>query len=356
MEEYSNSWYGLTENPLIPSKEDVYISSCLFYKFKCRSRGGAVSCTSSAVQRIFIEETTFTTCKITYEYGGGIFFSNTINGECVIFHTCAFDCSSTCSSTYYSTCLDSFETYGQFAYIKTKEDASSKNEVNESTITGTKNEGAWPRCALYLYNSNIICSSVNISNNECVYYTAIGCSPTINPNACTCLIIYTTIVKNNAECGCVSLWQLGSTQLVSTCNIINNNQSSNLDGIICARGNIFISESCIIANNKGERVFYRYEYDSSSQITITNCTLDSNFLKYSRYEGTLTIIGSKKYSFINALSHIVTANCEGLKYSSGLRVEFRNVPKKQEKQMKKYKSCICRKRNVEIFLNRKNIF
>ena len=262
-------------NPFTPSKSDASIENCLFYDCTSSTNGGAVCC-SNSVQRILIEETTFTSCKTTGSSGGGIFFKKT-NGKCVIFHTCSFNCSSGSSGHYAN-----MQTFIESSYsnsgsrrrkkvdsttssIQRKEtDASSKNEVNESTITGIENENANSMYALYLHYGNIICSSINITNNKCCYYPALGCYPNYEQNACTCYIIYESIVNNSANggCGCIWLNKEGSTQLISTSNIINNQQSADDDATIYTYGNLFINESCIIGNNKGKRVFCE---DSSSK-------------------------------------------------------------------------------------------
>ena len=225
------------------------------------------------------------------------------NGECVISRTCSFNCSSTYSKA---------NSDGQYAFIGTKNAVTCKNEVNETTIKGTKNVSTRQRYALSLYYSNIICSSVNITNNECRYYPALYCSPNKDESACTCCIIYTSIVNNsaNSDYGCIDLNNQGSTHLISTSNIINNKQSKDDRATIETCGSLFINESCIIGNNEGRRVFY--ESGSSCQITITNCTLDSDIMTRKRYSGSFTIVSSKEYSFINALPYIVTGNCESL--------------------------------------------
>ena len=272
---------------------------------------------------------TFTSCKTTNTRGGGIYFSNTNNGECVIFHTCCFDCSSKYSGSSYST-------LGQYAYIATKNnDASFKNEVNESTITGIKKESAYPRYALRLDYSNIICSSVNITNNECYYYPALRCYPTVKTDIITCFIIYTSIVNNSAKggCGCILL-NSGSTQIISTSNIINNKQDdSSTQAIIFTYGNLCINESCIIGNNEGYKVFYE-NGGSSYQIKIINCTLDNNIMTSTRYTGSFTIISSKQYSFINALTHIVTEKCDSFLDSYGTLTAAPNIPAKHPKRTK----------------------
>ena len=61
-------------NRFAPTARDACVSHCLFHDISSESSGGAVGCSGSSdsgVQRIYIEETTFTTCKTTNQYGGG---------------------------------------------------------------------------------------------------------------------------------------------------------------------------------------------------------------------------------------------------------------------------------------------
>ena len=314
-----------TNRFILSNRGDAYVANCNFHDITSDSRGGAIGCSTSSesstiVARLLIEETTFTTCKTTNIKGGGIFFNNGYTGECVIFRTCAFDCSSTNSSNSLG---------GQYAYIITNNEATCKNEVNETTITGIKKQAsAYPHYALRLQYSNIICSSVNITNNECCYYTALYCCPNYDASAFTCCIIYTSIVNNSANggYGCILLCTAFSRHLIFTSNIINNKQSTNVVATILTYVNLFINESCIIGNNEGRRVFY--EDGNSCQITITNCTLDSDIITKTRYSGTFIILSSKEYNFINGLRHIVTENCESLLDPQGLLVVLREIPKR----------------------------
>ena len=255
LETYSDEHRKGSTTAYVPSKSDVYICKCLFETCTSSTSGGAVSSSSTSVNRMMIEGSTFTSCKTTNTVGGGIYFYNTNNGECVIFHTCCFDCSSKRTDT-------SSSTLGQYAYIVTKNnDASFKNEVNESTITGIKKESAYPHYALCLEYSNIICSSVNITNNECYYYPALRCYPAVKTDIITCFIIYTSIVNNSAKggFGCIlfSSGSIGSTQIISTSNIINNKQDSSSYATILTYGNLCINESCIIGNNEGYKVLLK---------------------------------------------------------------------------------------------------
>ena len=196
------------KSPFYPVKKDVWISNSLFHDCTCSKSGGAVSSDGTTVERMFIEETTFTTCKTTSDTGGGIYFVNEEKGECVIFRTCSFNCSSLCSSG----------SAGQYDYILTKNDESSKNEVNESIIAGTKASGN--SCDLLHHEkSNIKSSSVNITNNVCHYYPALYCCST-GASACTCCVIYASIVNNSAtDSGCICFENIYSTQLTGRIRI-----------------------------------------------------------------------------------------------------------------------------------------
>ena len=322
----------------VPSNKDVHVSNCLFHDCTSDSCGGAVSC-STSIERIFIEETTFATCKTTNSYGGGIYFCNTNSGQCVIFRTCSFNCSSIYSDDI---------SFGQYAAIETNNDASSKNVVNESTITGTKNEYIYSSEALNLQNGNIICSLVNITNNECYSYPAFCCCPT-KTSAYACCVIYASIVNNGAKSGhgCLEFDNPDATQLISMSNIVNNTQDDEAsEAIIFSYANLFINESCIIGNKAGK--IFMEDCSSPNEIKITNCTLDSNIKTNTKYEGSVRFLSSKEYDFINALSHIVTGKCEGLLDIYGLRVEARQV--KGAKNVKKGNTCYNKRRNG-MFLN-----
>ena len=182
---------------------------------------------------------------------------------------------------------------------------------------------------MYISESNIKCSSINITNNECCRYSAIGCFPFLIKRVSTCRIIYASIVNNSAkgEYGCIALCDTYSKASISTSNIINNKQDDKTNcATIIVGSTIIITESCIIGNNEGNKVFW--ESSSSCQIKITNCTLDSDIMTNSRYLGSVTIIRSKEYSFINSLSHIVTGKCESFFDSYGDLTVSINIPRR----------------------------
>ena len=328
-----NEFYNQNHNgssAFVPTQPDVYISNSLFHDCISSQCGGAISCTSNtSVNRLFIEETTFTTCKTNSLKGGGIYFSNTKNGSCVISRTCSLNCSSTFKCYIQQDELSTrqalkyvwhSDTYGQYAYIETNSKSPCKNEVNDSTITGITKDNDCSRYALALYYGNIKCSSVNITKNECKHCPALGCAPAVNTDAVTCYITFTSIVNNTASngYGCILLDETYSSQLISTSNIINNKRDDDDDftsATIVTYGNLCINESCIIGNNEDSIVFY--EGSDSCQIKIIKCTLDSDIIQSSRYEGSLTIINSREYDFINALAHIVTGDCDSFLDSYG---------------------------------------
>ena len=134
--EYSNPNHS-GKNPFYPVNRCIYISNSFFHDCTSDSSGGAVSSESTSVERIFIEETTFETCKTTNLFGGGIFFNNDENGECAIYRTCGFNCSVLCPA---EEIPDDEISGGQFACMSVKNDETYKNEINESTITGSKKE------------------------------------------------------------------------------------------------------------------------------------------------------------------------------------------------------------------------
>jgi len=158
------------------------------------------------------------------------------SGRCVLSRICAFNCCSTRND--YS--------YGQFAYIN----SFIKNNVNDSSITHTlKKEGAYPCEAMRLQYGNILCTSVNLTNNECYWCPALLC----RSSSC---ISYNSIVNNTANpgYGCIYLSSSSSSHCIDTCNILNNYQDLDHDGIIVTFANLFIKDSCILRNNK--IVFY----------------------------------------------------------------------------------------------------
>jgi hypothetical protein len=279
-----------------PSGTNVYISNCLFRSITSSSDGGALYCTS--VTNFLVESTFFFSCK-TSGYRGAIYFYNT-GGQSVLYEVCGYDCYSTHSSPYY-----------QFAYIRVRDAATYKNNVNYSSITRCVTESSNSYYPLYLQYGIICCLSVNVSLNRCYYRSGIFCYAYCNTNYVTCSLTYSSFIDNIAtgytcimlDSGCVSFE-------MKSCNILRNTQGTlGTEGIIFANGNLMIENSCIF-ENKANRIFF--QYSSSKTITISNCTVDST-----SSNGRLTIQNTVTKGFILALNHMSTENCHSEYDSAG---------------------------------------
>jgi hypothetical protein len=331
IQEYKGPEY--TVSPITPTSNNVYVHNSVFRSCSSTSGGGAIYCHSSNnVLRLLVIRSSFMTCKSSSQYGGGIYFYSSTSGECILSKICGFNCSLTYSGTSTS--------WGPFAFTYIKSGATYKNHVNDSSFAHSLKEGLYPREVLCLYYSNILCPSVNITNNECCYYTALYCYPTASPEACC--ISYSTIVNNTANGGysCIFLSSSSSTQLIDKCNILNNNQTSTSSsyGTIYTEVSLFIKDSCILGNNKGYNVF-SCSGSPSAKITISNCTIDNDTISNGRYSGTLTISKTNERIFINALSHIVTQLCDSYFDSYGTLTGKPNVPSIKSLCLM---SCVCK--------------
>jgi hypothetical protein len=281
-----------------PTQTNVHVHHCVFRGCADTSNGGALSC-GSAVYRLLIEQTSFISCQSSGQCGGAIYFESSANGQCVLNKVCGFNCFSTYTS-------GSSSNWGQLAYTSTKNDISYKNDVNDSSITHSTKKGAYPYYQFRLGNGKILCPSINLTHNECCRYPALYTSPVSGTE--TVRISYSSIVNNTANGGysCFLLQNSGSSQLIDTCNILNNKQTTSFDlGTFNSNTNLIIKNSCILGNNNGYIVFKA----SSSTITISNCTLDDD-IRSGRTAGSVIITKTNEKGFINALSHIATQECD----------------------------------------------
>jgi hypothetical protein len=291
--QYAESKYGGTINP---TDQNVHVHDCFFHFCSSSSSGGALYC-SSNVYKLLVEQSSFISCRASYG-GGGIYFSNQQYGECVMSKICGFNCSLTYSGS--SSC------WGQFAYISIKNNnITYKNHVNDSSITHSLKNCNDSKYSLRLNFGQILCPSVNITNNVCYCYSALGCQAT---SSGTCCISYSSFVNNTSNEGYICIWLYGSNSphYIDTCNILNNNQTSSEFGTIHLYANLFIKDSCILGNNEGKKVFYVSLY----KVTISNCTIDDDIFSKTRYYGPVTVNKTIKRTFINGLSHIVTQKCD----------------------------------------------
>jgi hypothetical protein len=312
---FDSKTYSSKQNP---SNSYVYFSNCLFISITSTSgHGGALSCTSAT--HFLVESSSFISCKTSSGYGGAIYFSNTNNGQSVLYNVCGFDCYSTYSSPYY-----------QFAYLYVKDDATSKNYVNYSSITRCVNEISNSYYTLFLYYGKICCPSVNISMNKCKYYSVIICAPYSDSNSFTCSLSYSTFTDNNAfGYMCIQLWRSGAKHEMKSCNVLRNTQGDlSSIGIFYTLGNVMIEDSCILENN-ANTIFYVY----SDTITLSNCTVDKT-----TSSGNLVIQNTVTKSFIHALNHVSTRNCYNEYDSAGTLIPNIQTPS-LSKEKRLYYSC-----------------
>jgi hypothetical protein len=273
-----------------PSYTSLYVSNCLFRSITSTDHGGALSCTS--VTYLLVESTAFFTCTTSTQYGGAIYFSNTNNGQCALNEVCSYECYSTYSSN----------PHGQFARMVVKNDISSKNYANYSSITRCLYQAPNSHGSLSLYNGKILCPSVNISMNTCNHGSAIYHFPCCDSNSVTCSLTYSTFADNVANNAIrIYIWTNGANSEFKYCNIIRNTQNSLSGwGTFYSNGNIVIEDSCILENNANTM----FRQSSSYTFTISNCTIDST-----TNNGYLTIRNTVTKSFIFALNHMSTQNC-----------------------------------------------
>jgi predicted outer membrane repeat protein len=329
---------------LAPTASYVYVNDCVFSYCSSTTHGGAIYC-SSSVYKLLVEQSTIISCRTSNQRGGGISFYNTESrAECVFSKVCGFNCSSTNSGS----------SWGQFAdtYLN-RDDANNKNQARDCSISHTSNEGTTPHYALCLEYGNILCTSVNLTNNECVHYSALACWSVVSSTSDTCYISYNSIVNNTANGGysCILLGGYGSSQFINTCNILNNKQTSSNYGIIYSNANVFIKDSCIIGNNEGKCVFFISS--TSYKITISNSTLDDDMFTSVRYSGNVIVNKTIKKMFINALSHIITYKCDSYFDSFGTLKVNTNAPSKSSRLLM---SCINNYAVIDPFRSIKFIF
>jgi hypothetical protein len=342
IKEYKNTKYT---GQIAPTDQNVYVHDCFFQSCSSSSHGGAISCGSS-VYKLLVEQTSFVSCSTSNQRGGAIYFYSTSYGECILSRICGFDCSSTNPSN----------SWGQFAHTNTKTDATYKNYVNDSTFTHSTNWNSGSYETLWLQYGNILCPSINITDNSYYGWTALLCRPTTgtsSPTPYPSCLSYSSFVNNtaNGEYCCIYHENSGSTQCIDSCNIINNKQTSSSHGIIYASGNLLIKDSCVIGNDEKNKVFY--VSSSSYKITISNCTIDDDIFTNGRYSGTVTIIKTITNSFINALSHISTYHCDSYFDSYGTLSAKPNVPSKVSRCLL---SCDCKYQINDLFMHIKFIF
>jgi hypothetical protein len=278
-----------------PSDTYVYVSNCLFNGCSSSSNGGALYC--SSVTYLLVESSSFFSCNTSSD-NGAIYFQNTNSGECVLHKVCGNDCCSTTNSYY------------QFSDICVKNSASSKNYINSSSIVRCVNEYSSAWCNLYLRYGKVCCQSVNMSMNKCAYQSTISYYHSTDSNS-ICSLSYSSFTDNSATgYTCIYLENGAMKYQMKCCNILRNTHSSSSNGIIRFRGNVMIEDSCILENNAN---YIFYTYSSSYTVTLSKCTVDKTTI----VTGSLTIQSTAIKSFILALNHMSTQNCNAEYDSAG---------------------------------------
>jgi hypothetical protein len=275
----------------------VYVSDCLFNKCSSTSNGGAFYCNSATC--LLVESSSFFSCKTSGGEGGAIYFSNSNNGECVLHRVCGYDCLTTYTSSPYE----------QFADISVKNSALSKNYVNYTSIARCVNENSNSYSALYLRNGKDNCLSVNLSMNKCGYQTGFSSHPFSDSSSVTCSLLYSTFTDNIVTNYVCNRFNNGNAKYeMKCCNFLRNSQVSSSCGLIEAYGTTTIEDSCILENS-ATYIFYT----SSYTVTLSNCTVD----KTTNNNGRLNIQNTVTKSFILALNHMSTQNCNAEYDSAG---------------------------------------
>jgi thioredoxin 1 len=303
-----------------PSGSNAYVSNCLFKSISSTSGdGGALSLTS--VTYFLVESTSFFSCRTSGTYGGAIYFYNRNNGQSVLYEVCGYDCYS--------------NPYALFARIDVNNAASSKNYFNYSSISCCVNENSNSELVLRLIYGKIYCPSINISMNKCVvHHSSICCDPFSDSNSVICSLSYSSFTDNTANQGvCICFWTTGAKSEIKNCNILRNTQVSSSHGTIYTNGYLTIDDSCIL-ENKATYIFS--QYSSSYTITLSNCTVDST-----SNNGYLTTQNTAIKSFILALNHMSTLNCNSEYDSAGTLTPIMQIPSSSKKQRVYYSFVKC---------------
>jgi hypothetical protein len=297
-----------------PSNTYLYILNCLFSSITSTGNGGALSCTS--VSYLLVESTSFFTCKTGGGYGGAIYFSNSNSGQSVLYQVCGYDCCTT----------DSY--HRQFDHIYVKNDISSKNYINYSSISRCVNENTNSYQLLRHSYGKILCPSINISNNK-NYGDSVVLESSIYSNTVTCSLSYSSFVDNIATIrACIIIWTSGGEYEIKSCNILRNTQGNlNARGTITTQGNMKIMDSCILGNTAN----YIFFQESSYIFTLSNCTVDST-----SNNGYLSIQSTATKSFILALNHVSTRNCHSGYDAAGTLTPIIQTPSSSKKQNQCY--------------------
>jgi hypothetical protein len=327
---YRNAWndYFSATNPTLLSSQThtskptlsgagVYISDCLFRTITSSDTGGALY-SSNSVTYLLIESTSFFSCRTSNGHAGAVYFYHSSGGECVLHEVCGYDCFSA---------YPSGTPHYLFAYLRANAAASYKNYFNYSSIVHCVNPDTY--YTICLSYGKICCPSVNMSMNKCNIRT-IYCIPFAVSNSVTCSFSHSSFADNIVTgFTCFFLNRGGTDYEIKSCNILRNTQDNlGTEGTIYTVGNLDIKDSCIL-ENKANRIFH--QGSSSCTVTLSNCTVD-----LTSNNGYLTIKNTVTKSFIHALNHMSTQNCDTDYDSAGYITPIIQTPSSSKKRIHCY--------------------
>ena len=274
---------------------NVSVHDCLFRQCSSNGNGGALYYSSNyCALKLLVEDSTFISCTTTSTSGGAIYISHVSNsGNSFLNKICFFNCSASLTS----------RSDGQCFYINTNGDIYSNNFVSDVSICNSINTNSNSRHAFNIQNGNILLTRNNITKNECFDCSACFSSTTLYSAS----FIYSSFVNNTASgYGCM---QLDTPHEIKACNFLGNEQNSkNSPSLLYANGNVYISRSCILENNKDKTLFC--VGNAECVITLENCTIDRDYESTSWYNQNIVIRDTNTRAFINGLVHLNRDKCK----------------------------------------------
>ena len=271
----NNNYFNLTLNSqnktLQPKENNAYVYNCYFYKLSA-SEGGAILYSISG-SYLLVEKCSICNCTAT-EYTAGIRIKA---GNCII----AF----VCSQYGYAGTNDAFCSFTN------DEKTRTINSVFDSSVSHCEASSSY----IMVHNHGYVyIKSLNLSNNNANYYSALICNPNKNNEETSHGndIIYSSISNNTATIQyCVVV---GSTAEIKNCNIISNDAKNTIHG----SDQTDVISCCVIKNTK-RPVF-------SGSIKLYNCSVSSD-----QFEGSNVNTNSLgTTTFIHGLTFLETGDCK----------------------------------------------
>jgi hypothetical protein len=315
---YNSTTYNSRQTP---SDGSVYVSNCLFISITSSSNGGALYCTSASY--FIIDSSSFFSCKTSSNYYGALYFSNTNNGQSVLYKVCGYDCCSTYTS-------GNNNNYYQFGRINVNNDVSRINNVNYLSIARCVNDNSNSHYTFALAYGKICCPSINISLSKCYRRSGITSWPYGDSNSYTSSFTYSSFTDNHATgYDCFWLNTGGAKYEIKSCNILRNTQDSlSYEGTFYINGYLKIEDSCILEN---EATYIFYQPSTSYTITLSNCTVDKTTCNLNVVTHNICT-----KNFILALNHMSNQLCHAEYDSAGTLTPIIQTPSSSKKPIDCY--------------------